>query len=462
MATTLKQTQESRPPGSEMEVEQPEVVLPALRLVDTPVGARRLGKALLVLLVLSVCAMMFAPWQQTVSGTGRVVAYAPLQRQQTVEAPITGRIVRWNEKLYEGATLAEGEFIVEIRDNDPSLVSRLEDQLQASEQKVSAAELMADAYRGKVAAFQEAQTSVIESVNKQVEMAEQKVKAEEQGLAAANAAALQIEANWKRQQLLHQDGLASELDFEVAERSLKEASSKVEQAKAYLSSAERELESKRADANQKEREAKAKIDTAKAELQKSLSEVALAKKELTDAEVKLSRQRSQVVVAPRDGTVFRLLANVGGDMVKMGEPLLTIVPETAQRAVEIWLSGNDAPLVTEGRHVRLQFEGWPAVQFAGWPSVAVGTFGGKVATVDATDNGLGEFRILVLPEREGEWPSDRYLRQGVRANGWVLLSQVKLGYEAWRQLNGFPPVISSSEPTKDTNGKGAPKRKFIN
>ena len=51
--------------------------------------------------------------------------------------------------------------------------------------------------------------------------------------------------------------------------------------------------------------------------------------------------------------------------------------------MELWARGNDAPLITPGRKVRLQFEGWPAVQFAGWPSVAVGTFGGIVGVVDA-------------------------------------------------------------------------------
>ena len=34
----------------------------------------------------------------------------------------------------------------------------------------------------------------------------------------------------------------------------------------------------------------------------------------------------------------------------------------------------------------------------------------------------------------------------VRANGWVMLNQVPLGYEIWRQLNGFPPSVSKKEP----------------
>jgi hypothetical protein len=36
----------------------------------------------------------------------------------------------------------------------------------------------------------------------------------------------------------------------------------------------------------------------------------------------------------------------------------------------------------------------------------------------------------------------------VRANGWVLLDVVSLGYELWRQFNGFPPVVALEPPAK--------------
>ena len=101
-----------------------------------------------------------------------------------------------------------------------------------------------------------------------------------------------------------------------------------------------------------------------------------------------------------------------------------------------------------------QFEGWPAVQFSGWPSVAVGTFGGTVALVDATDDGQGQFRILVVPAPGETWPDARFLRQGSRANGWVLLDTVPLGWELWRQFNGFPPSMDVPAP-----GAAAEKKK---
>ena len=44
------------------------------------------------------------------------------------------------------------------------------------------------------------------------------------------------------------------------------------------------------------------------------------------------------------------------------------------------------------------------------------------------------------------WPSQRFLRQGARANGWVLLRKVPLGFEIWRRINGFPPVLDEQGP----------------
>jgi len=155
---------------------------------------------------------------------------------------------------------------------------------------------------------------------------------------------------------------------------------------------------------------------------------------------------------------MQITPNQGSQVLKEGDPICTIVPDTADRAVQIWLDGNDAPLVEPGRHVRLQFEGWPAVQFTGWPSVAVGTFGGEIVSVDAKDDGFGKFRVLVLPDEEsGPWPNERYLRQGVRTNGWVLLDQVPLWYEIWRNMNGFPPVVHPEQPKESTKVPKLPK-----
>lgn len=168
-------------------------------------------------------------------------------------------------------------------------------------------------------------------------------------------------------------------------------------------------------------------------------------------EVRLSRQTTQAVLAPGDGTIFRLVAQPGSTVIKAGDEIASFVPENTAPVVEVLVNGNDMPLLSKDRSVRLQFEGWPAVQFVGWPSVAVGTFGGRVLLVDATDDGKGKFRVLVGPDpNDKPWPSTVYLRQGVRAKGWILLNTVPLGFELWRQFNGFPPTVGD-KPAEDNS-----------
>jgi membrane fusion protein, adhesin transport system len=436
----------------------PSFCLPSLRLVASPRLPRRIAKTLLIMLAMTLAALFFAPWQQSVRGTGQVVAYAPLERQQMVEANVSGRVYQWGEGIREGVVVKKGQLILELRDIDPAALERLQQQCQAYEEKLRSAEMIARAYESKLQAVTDAQQMAIAAAHQEVAMAEQKVTAERQGLIAAEAARSQALAYFDRKKGLAQNQLSSPQEVEIADRKFREADAKFKQSESYLASALSGLEAKKSQLVQKQREAEGYVETTRAEHQKAIGDVALTQKELAELEGKLSKQQNQLVTAPRDGTIVRLLANEGGAIVKEGDPLFVLVPEAADRAVELWVSGNDVPLISPGRHVRLQFEGWPAVQFAGWPSVAIGTFGGKVVNVDATDDGKGQFRILILPDAGADWPSQRYLRQGVRANGWVLLNQVKLGYELWRQLNGFPPVVAPEEP-KDEKKNKRPKVK---
>lgn len=447
-----------------------EAVMPALRLARSSRIARRVAKVLLVALAVSIAFMAFAPWQQSVSGSGSVVAYAPRERQQTIESPIKGRIVRWGDGLVENSRVAKGDFLVEIQDLDAAYQGRLEDQLRNSQQQVFAA---TEHLRASERAL-EASKAIIESVEAQrvaylrvkeetiaaqdayIEMAEKKVQAEQQQLIEYEAAIPQLQAEFDRTKMLHAEGNISLQKLQEVERKLAEGMAKVSRGKAYVSSAESELDGKTRERHAKAEKAQIDIDYAIATLRKADSDVSKAESDiaksqqelnkaetdLLDVQIKVARQQSQIVTAPIEGYVVQITPNIGGGILKEGDQLCTIVPETQERAVQLWLKGNDIPLVRPGRHVRLQFEGWPAVQFSGWPSIAVGTFGGEIASVDATDDGAGQFRVLIRPDAsDTDWPQDRYLRQGVRANGWVLLDRVPLWFEVWRRLNGFPPAV---------------------
>lgn len=169
------------------------------------------------------------------------------------------------------------------------------------------------------------------------------------------------------------------------------------------------------------------------------SESANIKSELARIQTRLARQNSQRVFSSANGTILRRFSGESSVVVKQSDVIAEFVPDTNFLAVELWIDNNDFPLIKRGDTVRLQFEGWPAIQFSGWPSVAVGTFPGMVSIVDAASSVQGKFRILVIPPKNKSWPEKRYLVQGVRTHGWVLLNQVRLGYELWRRFNGFPP-----------------------
>ncbi|MDA1231993.1 MAG: HlyD family efflux transporter periplasmic adaptor subunit [Planctomycetota bacterium] len=420
-----------------------EAMMPSLQLAKSSRAARRFAVALLVLLAVTICLMVFAPWQQSITGAGYVIAYAPRERQQILEATIEGRIFRWNEDLKENARVAAGDFIAEIRDLDDEYSVRLQSQLDNTSDILEASQKIVDATEGQLQAYKRVQTEIELAQNAYVQSATEKVTAAEQKLAIADAAIPQLQAAYNRAKDLHVAGNIALEKLQEIERKLLESQGKVKEETANVSAARAELLGKRSDRQAYIHKAEADVQYYGGALDKAKSEVAKANKEQTEMKSKVARQNTQLIIAPVNGCLVHLSANLGSQMVKKGDPICTIVPETKERAVQIWLNGNDAPLVAAGRHVRLQFEGWPAIQFAGWPSVAVGTFGGTVVSVDMVDNGKGKFRCQILPDHSetNPWPPDRFLRQGVRTNGWVLLDQVPLWFEVWRKLNGFPPTV---------------------
>lgn len=429
-------------------------LLSAARLVPPPVHARRVAAVLTAAFAVLLVIALVAPWQQTVPGTGRVIAYTPLERQQTVDSPVAGRIVRWF--VQEGSVVREGDRIVEVSDNDPRLLERLGTEREALEDRLARYDEQVEAARERLAAVQRAQEQAVRAAEARLRIAQQDLRAADQSERAAEAGLDTARLNLARQRALYEQGLTSQRDLELAVLAETEARTRREAARARVDASRTDVSGKQADVERARAEASSNEASARSALQTSQADAANARATLTRMDVQIARQEAQLVTAPRAGTILRLLVNQGGEQVRAGQSLAILVPEALDRAVELWLDGNDAALVEPGRNVRLQFEGWPAVQFTGWPSVAVGTFGGRVAFIDSTDDGRGDFRMVVVPDPEDEpWPSSRFLRQGARANGWVLLRRVTVGFELWRQLNGFPPSLSTPPSTSTAGSAGS-------
>jgi biotin carboxyl carrier protein len=350
--------------------------------------------------------------------------------------------------------VSAGAPIADIVDNDPLYLERLERERDAVADRRRAAETGLTMAEATIDSLQASMDGAVSNAELYVLIAKEKRDQAAQELLAAEAAHKTALLNHDRQRDLGTEGLSSSRKVELADLKLATTKSKENAAKAKLRAAEKEIQASRAKLDNIRGKESAAIAKAREALEKQRSEVAKAEEDGAKVDAKVSRQESMSVTAPITGTILRLTANGGGQFVKPGDVIAEIVPDTDSRAVELWVSGNDMPLVTRGRKVRLQFEGWPAVQFVGWPSIAVGTFGGVVAFVDATDNGNGLFRVVLAPDPDDEpWPETRFLRQGVRTKGWLLLDEVTVAFELWRQLNGFPPSVAPPENAEQKKDK---------
>ena len=435
----------------------------ALARARTPRGVKWAARLLVLTFLATPFLLAFVPWQQTVMCRGMVTAYHPTERVQVLTARVSGQVRQWH--VIEGSRVKKDDRIVDIEDNDPELAGRLDtqrdflfDRLEKAREEVAELEAAAKAQESARDAAVKAAEANREAARKTIEVAQQ---------TKANAAFAQT---FERDRFEIFDdlfanprfgGLESKLSRDEARMRSDRAQTDIDKADAEIQRAQAGLLTQEALLLQAEAAGLSAISVARSNLRKAEQNRFSIEREIQDIDNRIERFKARYIVAPCDGTVYRVAANVGsgGQYVKEGDELCTIVPDTNERVVELFLDGVDAPLVLAyadraGRqpHVRLQFEGWPAIQFSGWPELAIGTFGGKVKQVDSAANMAGKFRVLVEPEEEltgDEWPAQEFLRQGNQTVGWVLLNRVPLGYEIWRRLNGFPPVLAP-----ESKGKG--------
>ncbi|MEX0671685.1 MAG: HlyD family efflux transporter periplasmic adaptor subunit [Pirellulales bacterium] len=446
----------------------------ALARAATPRFVSTLARLLFLLFLSTPFLLALVPWQQTVMCRGMVTAYSPTERMQVLTARVSGQVRTWH--VVEGSRVKMNDPVVDIEDNDPELATRLEAQRAFLAERLVAAGDEVNELNAAVAAQESARGAAIKAAEANREAARRSVEVSRQSKANTDFALI-FEKN--RSDTFEElftnpefGGLESRLSRDEARMRSDRAQTDTDKAGAEIERSQATLLTQEALLLQADANGLSAIAVARSNLRKAEQNLFTVERDIQDIDNRIERFKARNVVAPCDGFVYRVSANVGqgGQYVKEGDELCTIVPDTNDRVVELFLDGIDAPLVLafadrNGRlpHVRLQFEGWPAIQFSGWPELAIGTFGGKVRQVDSAASNTGKFRVLVEPESrlEGDtWPAAEFLRQGNQAVGWVFLNRVPLGYEIWRRLNGFPPVLAPAPKDSDKDkGSKPPKIK---
>ncbi|TAH24543.1 MAG: HlyD family efflux transporter periplasmic adaptor subunit [Cytophagales bacterium] len=384
------------------------------------------------------------PWTQNINSRGVITTLNPEERPQTIQSTISGRIEKWH--VHEGEFVRKGDTIVtlsEIKDKffDPEMLLRIDEQVKA---KVSSGKSTLDkakALTKQIAALKSALEYSLNKAQNKILQSRLKITSDSMDLVAVKVDFEVARLQYERQEKLYNQGLKSLTELEQRKLKFQEVSAKRVSVENKLFASRNELNNSIIELSSLKADYTDKISKAESEYSSTLSyaftidgEVAKMKNEYKNMQIRSSFYQ---ILAPKDGYVVKALKAGIGETVKEGEPITSIIMVHPELAVALYVKPMDIPLLTIGRRVRLQFDGWPTLVFSGWPGASFGTFAGLIAVIDNMDT-YGKYRILVVPDpNEEPWP--HVLRVGTGADGWAMLNDVPIYFEIWRQLNGFPP-----------------------
>jgi multidrug resistance efflux pump len=350
--------------------------------------------------------------------------------------------------------------ISEIKDGyfDPKLIERTQDQ-------ISNKELSVISYEKKVNALDQRIDALIQNSKLKVQQAKIKYKQARLKITSDSIEFEASETNYgiAKDQLIRFEkllkaGLKSETEVETRRMAMQRAQASMIAAQQKLLQSRNDLIDAKVEVNSTETKFRDEIAKAESEKMSAMTDMYNAEVEVTKLQSQVSgyniRSGNYTITAPQDGYVTKILSSGIGETIKDGQEIATVMPSIYDLAVAMYIRPMDYPLLKKGQKVRMQFDGWPAIVFSGWPNNSYGTFGGTVFAIDNFTSENGMFRILISPDtKDHPWPNA--LRVGGGVNAMILLNDVPIGYEIWRNINGFPPDFYG----KDTKKQGVKTEK---
>lgn len=428
----------------------------SLKYVENKVSGKVFKRIAIITLIVTLI-MMFVPWTQNIQTYGKVITLSPEQSPQTLNTSISGTVDKWFVK--EGDLVKKGDTILHLKEVkseylDPNLVGNTSLQKSLKQDAIDNYQLKVEALKDQLEALQKEAQLKIEQAKIKIQQAELKVQSDSISAIAAQMNLKTVEDQFIRFDDLHKEGLKSQTDKENRDM-------KLQNAKAYELEAVNKLLASKSELISTKVELSTVQTKYQTNIAKTMSDLSTANSSLLDAQIEFQKLENQLnnysirndmyyLIAPQDGYISQTLVKGVGEVVKEGEPVVTIMPDEYDYAVEIYVDPIDLPLVSLGQHVRIQFDGWPAIVFSGWPNSSYGTYGGEVYAIDRFIGENGKYRILVRQEeKDHPWPTQ--LRYGSGTKSFIMLKDVPVWYELWRNINGFPPEFyQSSKEDMDT------------
>jgi multidrug resistance efflux pump len=334
-------------------------------------------------------------------------------------------------------------FLSEVKDDyfDPNLLDNVQNQIMNKESSVKSYMQKVEALDTQIDALNQNRELKLQQQELKIKQSKLKLLSDssENRAATANFKVAQEQVNRFKQ--LHSQGLVSQTELEQREVALQNSRAKMIDTENKLLISRQEIINLQTEVNTLRADFKDKISKAESDKYTAMSAMYDAEGTVTKLQNTYTnyslRQGMYYITCPQDGYITRALKSGIGETIKEGTEVVSIMPYNIDLAVEMYVEPIDLPLIAIGESVRFTFDGWPAIVFSGWPGASHGTYGGTVKAIDNFIGTNGKYRVVVIPDQKDQWPTG--LRVGTGANGFALLRDVPIGYELWRQFNGFPP-----------------------
>lgn len=432
----------------------------SFQIIESRSIHRRLIKILYLFGLIGI-VLLFLPWTQNIKSQAKVTALKPDQRPQTIHSIIAGRIEKWY--VQEGQFVKKGDTILYISETkeeylDPNLVENTEQQLKMKEFAVKSYMEKVKANDSQIDALIKARTLKLEQARNKLIQLNLKVKSDSIDLSAAQLNNKVAKEQLQRMEELFKEGLKSLTDLEARKVKYQETQAKLIAQENKLLTSKNEVINANIELLSINAEYRDKIAKSETEKFATLSS-------MYDAEANVSKLQNQAanysirsgmyyILAPQDGYVTQAIQSGIGETIKEGTEIVSIMPAEFELAVEMYVNPMDIPLLEKKQEVMIQFDGWPAVVFSGWPGISYGTYAGEIVAIDNFAGPDGKYRVLIAgAANKTPWPHE--IRVGAGANTITLLKDVRVWYELWRQINGFPPDYYKNNANKN----GAEKKK---
>jgi len=406
-----------------------------------------------------IVIFLFLPWTQNIKSKGNVTTLDQTNRPQKINSPIPGKIKKWYVK--EGDFIKKGDTILilsEIKEDylDPNLINRTQNQLDAKKRSVDFYNQKIQATEMQISNLEASQQIKIEQLKNKIQQLNNKLVGEKAELSANENETKLLKNQYDRQLKMYDEGLVSQTQLQQRNIQYQNATAKKIATENKIEQTKQELINIKLEQSSALQEYSEKINKATGDKYQNMSIIATTQADLQKIENQVVnytiRNNMYIVTAPQDGQVIQTNKSGIGEILKDGETISMIVPTRIDYAVEIFVKPMDLPLIQINQNIRFTFDGYPAIVFSGWPKNSYGTFSGKVAFIESNVSENGLFRVLVSEDNSiKKWPNQ--LKIGTGAQAIIILNDVPIWYELWRNINGFPADFYKIENDDKKNKK---------